>query len=106
MSLTIFVNSDNCITWDAMTNVKTGLFVNTATVRATLKDADEDNVVGAVNIPMAFVAGSDGKYQGTLQQTVALVVNRFYVWRLTATFGSIVAVRNIPVRAVWKGTDN
>lgn len=106
MSLTIFVNSDNCITWDAMKNVKTDTFVNNATVTATLKDADEVDVTDAVDIPMPYVAASDGKYQGTLQQTVTLIVGRFYFWRLTATVGSIVAVRQIAVRAVWKGADN
>lgn len=103
MSLSIFVNSDTLIELAPLQRTATGAYVNTATVVMTLKDADEAVVVADVSLP--YVADSDGKYQGTLQNTLSLTVGAKYFLEVTATVGTDVLFKRVICWAVYKGAD-
>lgn len=62
----LFISSDNLIRWDKMQNAKNDEIINDATVTFTLKDSDGSDVANAVDIAMAYVSGSNGRYQGTM----------------------------------------
>lgn len=59
-----------------------------ATVTFTLKTMAGVAVAGATNVAMAYVAASNGKYQGTLDSTVALTTDTSYTLEITAASGS------------------
>lgn len=58
--------NDIVLTLAGLQDVITGLYVNGATTIATIYDPDGNQVPGAVNIPMAYVAASQGTYQGSI----------------------------------------
>lgn len=69
----VYIGNDNLLTVDALTNAATGAYVNNATVTATLKDADGTNVSGQTwPLSLAYVSGSNGKYQGVLEDGLDL----------------------------------
>ena len=71
-----------------MTTAATGAYVNDATVTFTLKTAAGVAVSGATAIAMAYVAASNGKYQGTLESTVSLTADASYTLEITASSSS------------------
>ncbi len=100
----IHKSADTIIEWDGLKSPRTGAFVNGATMTFTLRDTDEVAIAGATAIPMSYIAGSDGKYQGTLQDTVALGdPGTHYFCDITATSGGDVAYRRIPCVVQYKG---
>lgn len=72
--LPLYIDSDTIIRLDQNQNPTDDAFVNDATVTFTLQDADGVNVAGAVDISMDYVAASDGRYEGLLQDTVDIGV--------------------------------
>lgn len=105
MSLLIYVDNDNLLTVDGVRDVSDGSFINTATVTATLKDADGVDVVGQVfPTTLTYVAASDGKYQGTLEDTLALTANDKYTLCVDIDGGAgLIAHFEIPVKALIRG---
>jgi hypothetical protein len=63
----LFIGSSNLIRWDKMWDPGAEDYLNDATVTFTLVDENGDNVSGAVNVAMGYVANSNGRYQGTLE---------------------------------------
>ena len=52
---------------------------------------------------MTFLAASDGVFQGTLESTVALVVDDSYTLQVDIAEGGVVGQRKIAVIAALKG---
>jgi len=92
----LFIDSDNLIRWDQMQNAATGAYVNDAVVTFTLRDVNAVAVSAATNVSMPYVAGSDGRYQGTLESTVDLGdPGTQYDLEITATSGALVGFRRV-----------
>ncbi len=70
--IALFIDSDNLVEWDELTNLATATYINDATMTFTLKDADGVAVSGAAGVSMSYVAASNGKYQGVIESTVDL----------------------------------
>lgn len=101
MSLEVLsIGSDNLVRLDALTNASTGAYVNSATVAYVLKDAAGSVVVASTSMP--YIASSDGRYEGTVQDTVALTENALYTIEITATSGTTVLFRRIPCIAKYR----
>jgi hypothetical protein len=108
--LTLYKDSDNLIRWDEMKNVADDTYVNDATVTFTLRDEDATAISGATDVPMSYVASSNGRYQGTLQSTVSLLdpsdPSRIYLLDVSATSGgTLVGFRRIPCKTAWHDED-
>lgn len=102
----IAIGSDNLVRLDALNNASTGAYVNNATVTFTLRDSG-GNVVGSLqNVPMAYVAGSNGRYEGTIPNSVSssLTVNGQYTIEITATSGSVVLFRKLSGIAYYRSS--
>lgn len=77
-ALALSINSDNLITLVGLTNGADSTFINSATVSATLKDSFGVNVTGqAWPLTLDYVASSNGNYQGTLQDVLALSASNY-----------------------------
>ncbi|GIW79440.1 MAG: hypothetical protein KatS3mg105_1247 [Gemmatales bacterium] len=94
------IGSDNLVRLDNLKNASTDAYVNTATVNFVLKDADGNVVVGST--PMPYVSASNGRYEGTIDDTVPLAENGLYTIEITATDGSTVLFRKIPCIAKFR----
>ena len=88
MALILYPSNDNLVTWDAMTRASDGAYVNDATVTMTLKTAAGVAVSGAENVSLPYVAASNGKYQGAIESTVALITDASYRLEVTAVSGA------------------
>jgi hypothetical protein len=87
-----------------MQNAATESYVNDATVTFTLVDSDGSNVAGAINVAMPYVAGSNGRYQGTLDSTVNLgSPGDEFDLEITAVSGALNGFRKVRCRADYKG---
>lgn len=101
MSLEVLsIGSDNLVRLDALTNASTLAYVNSATVNYVLKDAAGTVVVSSTS--MSYVASSNGRYEGTIQDNVSLTENALYTIEITATSGSTVLFRRIPCVAKYR----
>ena len=99
----LFISSDNLIEWDEMLNVATDTYINNATVTFTLKTTAGVAVTGAENVSMAYVAASNGKYQGIIESTVDLgAAGTEYDLEITVS-SSPQAFRRIRCVAQYKG---
>jgi hypothetical protein len=88
----VFVDNDNLVTVDAVQDEATGDYINDATVELTLLDADGDEATGETwPIALAYVASSDGKYQGTIESAVDILSGKRYTARIdiSATGGLV-----------------
>lgn len=81
-------DSDNLIRLDRLRLATDGSYVNDATVTFTLVDIDGNDVSGATTITMAYIATSNGRYEGVLQSTVTLTEGNRYTIEVTATSGA------------------
>lgn len=114
MSHTIYRKNDNVIEWTWLTESTDGDYINDATVSFKLYSGYSLNSTtgvlttpaGAVNLlvsgptTMAYVAGSNGKYQGKLPASVNLNLALAYTLEINATANGHVARRSIPVTVV------
>lgn len=97
-------SSDTIIQWDGLKSCRTGNYVNAAVMTFTIKDMAGNALAGASGIVMSYIATSDGKYQGTLQSTVALGdPGTQYFCEITATSAGDVAFRRIRCVVQYKG---
>lgn len=101
--VTLFKQNDNSIVWDEMQDAS-GNFLNSATVTMTLKDSNSNPVTGATNVPLTYVSGSNGRYQGAISSNVGLVVGASYTLELTAFQGDKDAFRKLTVQVLERTT--
>src|ERR1700736_6307060 len=103
MSLEVLsLGSDNLVRLDALTNASAGAYVNNATVTFTLKDATGAVVGGLSGTSMPYVAASNGRYEGTIPNGTALVLNSLYTVEITATSGATVLFRKLSCVAKYR----
>lgn len=89
MSETIYIDSDNLLTLDALYDNAGASYVNDATVTVTLLDMAGSEVSGETwPVSLSYVSGSDGKYRGTLTDTLSLSANKRYTAKVTADGGA------------------
>lgn len=87
MVQTAYVGNDNLLIVDAVVNAD-GDYLNDATVSVTLTDKRGNEVSGGswpLSVP--YVAGSNGKYQVTLEDGLALVSDKVYIANITIDAG-------------------
>jgi hypothetical protein len=65
----LYQKNDQYIEIDGIASGLDGSFMNAATVTATLVDADGAVVGGLEELTLTYVAASDGKYRGQVQET-------------------------------------
>ena len=102
MTDTIYINSDNTLIIDDVKHAIDGSYINTATVVCTLKDASGSNVSGqSWPLTLDYVAASNGKYSGTLEDGLSLTEGENYTAEITITLGStVVEIKKILEAAV------
>lgn len=93
----IFRNNDHILTIDEVKDDDTGLFINDATVTVTLHEDDNDELGAEVNgqswpTDMIFIASSNGKYEATLDEGIAIIPGTFYIALITVTKATLKAV--------------
>ena len=89
MSDVLFYQNDNLLELDALTNQRTGAYINNATVTVTLTDLDDTEVAGETwPLAMSYVAASDGKYRATLKDSLSLTEGQRYKATITADAGT------------------
>lgn len=81
----------------------TGAFVNGATVTAALKDSANQAVTGSATT-LTYVTGTEGCYEGIMEDVVVLTENATYYLEITATAATDrVAFRRITFKAIYHG---
>lgn len=98
----ISIGSDNIVRLDRLKNASTDAYVNTATVTFTLKDASGAVLQGPTT--MSYVAASNGRYDGIIEDTLSLPENASYTVEITATLGTTVLFRKISCIAKYRST--
>ena len=111
MSDTLFRKNDNLIEWTWLSQSTDGAYINDGTVTFTLYSGYSlvagtgvlTTPSGTVNIvvygpeTMAYVAGSNGKYQGKLPASVALDLALIYTLEINGVASGHTARRSIVV---------
>jgi hypothetical protein len=99
----IYISSSNPVEVAGLKDKTTGSYVNSATVTFTLKNSANAAVSGATAVAMTYVVASNGKYQGTLPNTVSLTEGAKYWLEITATSSTLVGFRRIECYATYRG---
>jgi hypothetical protein len=63
--LFFFQGNTQVTTLAGLQDDETGLFISGASLQMTLVDDDGNKVVGCIQVPMTYVATTNGNYQGT-----------------------------------------
>jgi len=105
VTATIFRKNDTVVEWTWLQQSTNGEYINDGTVTFTLYHtyslaaatgvASGTLVHGPVT--MAYVAGSNGKYQGKMPASLALDLSLQYTIEINATANGHIARRSIPV---------
>jgi hypothetical protein len=99
----LYVDCDNLVEIDLLTNELTGNYMNAATCSFDVLDADGASVLaGTSEITMDYVASSNGKYQGVLQSTVSLTAGEVYTIVVSIAQGGIVDSRRWEALACYR----
>jgi hypothetical protein len=72
--MNIYVDNDNVLTLDELTDIVLDDFVNDATVTARLKGPDGIQI--GSNINLGYIPASNGKYRGLIDDTHALEIRK------------------------------
>ncbi|MGH8626450.1 MAG: hypothetical protein ACREYC_14670 [Gammaproteobacteria bacterium] len=97
----IYLANDNLLELQGLTNAASGAYVNDATVTATVVDKNGANVAGGSwPLTLAYVAASNGKYRGTLQETLTLTEGQDYTAKVTVAGAGLTAFFEHPLRAL------
>jgi len=85
----IYILNDNLLVLDGLKNQQDGSYLNAATVTCTLVNGNGTNVAGQTwPLALVFQAGSNGKYVGTLEDTLSLSEGQVYTARIDADGGA------------------
>lgn len=117
-TLTLYRKNDNLIEWVWLSQSTDAAYVNDGTLTFTLYSGYSlvagtgvlTTPAGAVNVvaygptAMAYVAGSNGKYQGKLPASVALDLALEYTLEINGTASGHIARRSIPVTVIDRTT--
>lgn len=98
---TLSIGCDNLVRVDNLTNEVTGSYVNTATLAMTVRDSSLAAVTGGTSIAMAYVAGSNGRYHGTVPNTLILTAGAIYYVDVVGSGESLDITLRVPCRAAY-----
>lgn len=82
--LSLFPNNTQVINFFGLQDIVTGLYLNQATVTASLRTARGDLDPVFQDIPLEFVSGSNGNYQGTIPFEFNAAIGDGYTVEITA----------------------
>ncbi len=85
--LIFYVGNDMVIELDALKDSIADTFVNSATVTFTLFNRADNSIVQGPTT-MSYVSASDGKYRGTVEDSLSLDINKNYYIEVDADAGS------------------
>jgi len=89
MSLKLFIDNDNVLALIGLKNYVTSVYINDATVTATLYDAAGVEVTGQTwPVTMAYASGTDGIYRATLEYDLTVTTEQVYVAHVEVDGGS------------------
>lgn len=99
--LTVYVSNDNLIEVDGLQNAASDAYITSVTSATfTLVDSSGNDVTGAVDIALSYVSGSNGKWRGTLADTVSLTAAAKYTCNISINAGAgLQGEWSVPVRA-------
>ena len=103
MTSILYIDNDNLVTVSALKNQRTGAYIATATLSASLLDSDDNPVAGqAWPVDGDYLAGTDGNYVIPLSDALELAENEFYTLVITVVSADLQAVWRIPAKAVYR----
>lgn len=90
MAEVVYISNDNLITLSGLKDASEGGdYINNAIVEVTLLDSDGNEVAGqSWPATMSYVSGSDGIYEGILEDGLSLSVDDELTARVTVDAGS------------------
>ncbi len=93
----LFRNNDHLLTLTGLQDSSDLSFVNDATVTATVKDINGNDVTGIVwPLTLAYVAASNGNYEVVLDKAIVITPGIEYVTEITVVSGSRDAFFEVP----------
>lgn len=99
---TIYIDNDMRLTLDELRDPD-GAYINTATVTVTLLDSAGEEVAGETwPISLSYVAESDGKYQGILDDAIELQNGENYTLAVDVVDGESKGHWELAVKAVTR----
>jgi hypothetical protein len=109
----LYIGEDAIVYWGDRDTTGSGLydnnlrsFINDATVTFTLKNSSSVAVSGASAVSMPYVSGTQGCYEGVLEDGVSLTENATYYLEITATgSGDRIGFRRVQYTARYHGSD-
>lgn len=109
----LYIGEDNVVFWGDPDTLKDGLydrvsgaFINDATMTFTLKNSAGSAVSGASAVSMTYVSGTNGVYEGVLEDGVSLTDGSTYYLEVTATCSNDrIGFRRITYVAKYHGSD-
>ena len=93
----LYQSNDQTVEIDRLRDRITGSYLNAATVSATLYDSAGSAVSGLTGLTLAYVASSNGRYRGNLEQTFAPALGDNYEIWFDGNEGSSYFHMEIPV---------
>ncbi len=85
MTKIIYRDNDNLITVTGLRDISAGGdYLNAATVEANLYDEDGVLATPSGGIALSHVSGSDGNYEGVIQSTETLALEKDYLLHIDA----------------------
>jgi hypothetical protein len=103
MSLEVIaIGSDNLVRLDSLQNATTLAYINSASVSFTLLDSGGNVVVS--NVAMPYVGGSNGRYEGNINNAVSsgLTPLAAYTIQITGSYQGIQIFRKISCVALYR----
>lgn len=96
----LFVSNTNLLQIIGLRNAADLAIVNDATVSVTVKDKAGVALAGeSWPVDLAYMAGSDGVYQGIVSDALQISLNEVYTAEITAIRGGDKGFWKVPVRA-------
>ena len=74
----LFQDNTQRIQLHGLRDADTGVFINGASLTATLLDQNRNQVAGLIGVAMPYVSGTNGNYQGTVGASFAPPVGTNY----------------------------
>jgi len=97
----LLTETDNLVEVQGIKDQSTRAWENAATVTMTLKDSLDATVSGADGVSLTYLTGSNGVYQGTLEDGLTLTVGDSYTLEIDVDAGSD-KIRKIKVKMLAK----
>jgi hypothetical protein len=103
----LLIGNDHTVTVTGLHDAITGDYINTATVTVTITDK-RGNVVTGQSMPLtlAYIADSNGNYQGNLEDGLNLTEDRYLVEVQAVGDGDLVALWHQWITACYRKLDD